>query len=309
MIRKLVPILFVGLSLLLSKCSEDENPNYPIEPYIEFRSIQFIETPAIIDPDTIKLIFYFRDGDDDIGLNYDLEHYNFPYHLFEYYLENGSDSLQKFFPNIVENKSNNIFHPHFLAELNPDTSPPNKLVTNNTRKKANYNFLPDIGSNGYCWSNYRKEKFLIPEDLMYLLDENYDDQGLYGTINNRTYRVIEDTLYFSSNENFFNLILEFEQSENNTTWTVFDWNEIFCEPSNPFYSRVPPIQGGKANIKSGPFVIKKRNRWEGTIEYNIYSTGFNPLFGNKSLRLRFKIKDRQLHDSNTITTPIIDWRN
>jgi hypothetical protein len=192
--------------------------------------------------------------------------------------------------------------------LNPDASLSDKLVTNNTRKKANYNFLPDIGSNGYCWTNYRKEKFLIPENLLYLLDENYDDLGPFGTINNKTYRVIEDTLYYTSNENHFNLILEFEQSENNNTWTVFDWSEIFCEPSDPFYGRIAPIQGGKSKIENGPFIIRKYNRWEGTIEYNIPSVGFIPLFGNKSLRLKFKIKDRQLHDSNTITTPIIDWR-
>lgn len=303
MTRKLVPILFIGLSLLLSKCSEDENPNYPIEPYIEFRSIQFIETSDIIDAGIIKLIFYFRDGDDDIGLNGSLEHYNFPYNRFDYYIENGSGSIQKIQPDLILNTFQSPY-PHRIEVLNPDATLSDKLVTNNTRKKANYNFLPDIGSNGYCWANYRKEKFLIPEDLIYLLDEDYDDLGLFGTINNKTHKVIEDTLYFTSNENFFNVILEFEQSENNTTWTVFDWREIFCEN---FYGRIPPIQGGKSKIESGPFIIKKKNRWEGTIEYNMLSTAFIHLFANKSLRLKVKIKDRQLHDSNTITTPIIDW--
>ena len=305
MIRKLVPLLFVGLSLLLSKCSEDENPNYPNEPYIEFRSIQFIETPDIIDPDTIKLIFYFRDGDDDIGLSGSLEHNNFPYNRYDYYLENGLDAIKKIQPNLIENTFQGPY-PNRIEALNPEASLSDKFVTNNTRKKTNYNFLPDIGSNGYCWANYRKEKFLIPEDLLYLLDENYDDLGQFGTINNKTYRVIEDTLYHTSNENHFNLILEFEQSENNTTWTVFDWREIFCEN---FYGRIPPIQGGKSSIESGPFIIKKHNRWEGTIEYNMFSSGFYLLFGNKSLRLKFKIKDRQLHDSNTIITPTINWED
>lgn len=80
MIRKLVPLLFVGLSFLLSKCSEEETPNYPIEPYIEFRSIKFTETPDVTEPDEIALTFYYRDGDSNLGLDQSLEYQSDPFH-------------------------------------------------------------------------------------------------------------------------------------------------------------------------------------------------------------------------------------
>ena len=58
----LVPLL---LALLLSACRRHEK--YPVEPYIEFVSLETID-----DPDNamdVRLTFKFQDGDGDIGLD------------------------------------------------------------------------------------------------------------------------------------------------------------------------------------------------------------------------------------------------
>lgn len=71
--------IFTSLLLVLINCKEDE-PNYPVEPYIEFRDI---EVKRVENIDSIILKFYIRDGDFDLGLNFtDIDS---PYHKNWYY--------------------------------------------------------------------------------------------------------------------------------------------------------------------------------------------------------------------------------
>ncbi len=84
-------VLVIGSSISCKK--KDDAPDFPIEPYIEFRDFQFIQgqrTSNTPNPaDTVKVSFYFRDGDFDLGLSYlDV---NAPYNSKFYFLEtNGS---------------------------------------------------------------------------------------------------------------------------------------------------------------------------------------------------------------------------
>jgi len=301
--RNLVLLLFVGLVLSFSKCSEEEIPNYPIEPYIEFSSIQFIETPDVADADTLKLTFYYRDGDNDLGLDGDIEHLNDPYHPYDFYLENGNGQLQKFAPQVIKN--NSIFWAsNNIEAITQETAPSDRLVTGSTPKKENYNFLPEYNP-GSCL-NYQLKTILIPEDTQYLLDGGYEYLGPFGPINGNPFIAIRDTIYQTINENHFNLLVDFETNEDGINWASFDWRELFC---STYDSRLPVLQQNTKIIRAGPFKIIRKNNWEGTIEYNLTSNGFLILFGDKSLRLKVKIKDRQLNESNTIITSIVDWNN
>ena len=303
MIRKLVPLLFVCLSLLLSKCSEDENPNYPIEPYIEFRSIQFIDTPLDSYPDTIKLILYYRDGDDDLGLDGNVEYINDPFHPYDFYFENGNGELQKFAPQVIVNNTVGWagYNPEAITQV---TTLADRLVTSSTQKKDNYSFLPEFNPRNCL--NYQFKTFLVPEDAEYILDEGYEYVGKFGLVNGNSFIGIRDTIYQTINENYFNMLVDFEVSDDKNDWIYFNWIDLFCTTYN---ARLPILQQNSKIITAGPFNITRRNNWEGTIEYNMASYGFSVLFKEKFLRLKVKIKDRQLHDSNTITTPIIDWGN
>jgi hypothetical protein len=58
-------ILTVGFAFLLS-CENKNTQDFPVIPYVEFRDLKF--TPGSTVPDTLKLSFYLRDGDFDLGL-------------------------------------------------------------------------------------------------------------------------------------------------------------------------------------------------------------------------------------------------
>ena len=52
------------ISLLLGSCIKP--PEYPIEPFIRFESVNKVEFVKF-DPDSLKVDIYFEDGDGDIG--------------------------------------------------------------------------------------------------------------------------------------------------------------------------------------------------------------------------------------------------
>lgn len=93
MTKKLVPLLFVGMALALSKCSENENPGYPIEPYIEHIAIKFTDTPNLHDAQTIDVTFSYRDGDADLGLPYTPEYLNDPFHFTSFFRKSDGSPL------------------------------------------------------------------------------------------------------------------------------------------------------------------------------------------------------------------------
>lgn len=75
----------IGLTLSLSKCSDEESPRYPAEPYIEFISVKFTEIPDVTELDKIDVTFYYRDGDSDLGLAYSTEYTSDPFHFTWFY--------------------------------------------------------------------------------------------------------------------------------------------------------------------------------------------------------------------------------
>ncbi|MBX2955189.1 MAG: hypothetical protein KF846_03470 [Cyclobacteriaceae bacterium] len=93
MTKKLIPLVMIGLALSLSKCSDEESPRYPAEPYIEFISAKFTEIPDVTEPDKIDVTFYYRDGDSDLGLAYSTEYTSDPFHFTSFFRKSDGSPL------------------------------------------------------------------------------------------------------------------------------------------------------------------------------------------------------------------------
>lgn len=64
-------VFSVVFAFILS-CQNNKEPNYPIIPYVEFRELKYIlgiNNSSVYEPDTVRLKFYLRDGDFDLGLD------------------------------------------------------------------------------------------------------------------------------------------------------------------------------------------------------------------------------------------------
>jgi hypothetical protein len=83
--RKILSYIFV--STLLFSCKENDDKVFPVEPFIEFKSLTFKKgLPS--QPDSLNLEFYYRDGDADFGLP---SSFVAPYNLRNYFFKsNGS---------------------------------------------------------------------------------------------------------------------------------------------------------------------------------------------------------------------------
>jgi len=89
--KKVVGLLSCVIVGFILSCQKSPEPNYSIIPYIEFRDFEFIPgNVSSLIPDTLKLKFYLRDGDFDLGLG--PNDINPPYNLF-YFLDKASGEL------------------------------------------------------------------------------------------------------------------------------------------------------------------------------------------------------------------------
>lgn len=107
------------------------------------------------------------------------------------------------------------------------------------------------------------------------------------TLNKKT-----DTVYFQLNPNHYNIFVDWFVKNNDGSFTEFNWLTAFdgCATYDGRFPRLSADYSHKAPM-------------EGTIKYNMQSSGFLILFSIKTLKLRVTIQDRALHKSNTIETP------
>jgi len=96
--------------------------------------------------------------------------------------------------------------------------------------------------------------------------------------------IVNDTLYIEINENENNFIVEL-MTKKNGQFEVYDFREK-CQP--PLSGRFPRLRDDFNT--EGPL--------KGVIEYKAPSSAYLALFRNDTLKLRIRIKDRALHDSN-----------
>lgn len=289
----------ITLGLTLSKCGEDDLPNYPVEPYIEFRTIEFIETPAVTDVDTINLTIYFRDGDDDLGLN--PSHLDDPYHLRNYYFENADN--QSVTPvGTVMQQVNSTGLPSQIPMI--VSNPSGKLVTKRTKHKPGFDFLPQFSSSSMECKDYTIGYLLIGPTAKNTIDASYAIVDTLFDSSSQPYYLLKDTLYFQYNLNYNNIFIRFHTSNDGVSYSEFSWEDQFCQTYN---GRLPILTTDSNKIKFGLFQIVKKNKFEGEIKYSLISTGFKPLFGGKKLKLTVQIKDRALNESNLVETNILEF--
>ncbi len=275
--------LLATISFLISCNDDDKEPDYPIEPYIEFADIKFIEGSGAF-KDSLILNFHFRDGDMDLGLDEDMpSDYDFPYHPINYFLENNGGLS-------MVTTTKQIGYPPFL---NVPSDQHGKLVTVRTRGKDGYHFLPEFN----CY-NYNFDSVYVLESNKEIFDESYN--LIRSTSNPEGYQLL-DTFYYEMNENYFNILVDFLVKQPDGSFTQYDLQKETCDPVG-FNGRFQRITGIKKGIvsKSGPFKIKGYSSKDGALQYDMESTGLRIVFASKTIKLRIKIKDRALHDSNVI---------
>lgn len=160
-----------------------------------------------------------------------------------------------------------------------------KLLTLRSRSLPQYANLPPY-ENPYDCNNYTD-----PNQTLYFPADAVDNTfNIVDTVirNGITYYGVKDLIYFENNPNHFNIRVDFLVRDASGTFTEFNWREEFCNQT--FDGRFPPMRDEGGTL-------------EGTLSYTMNSIGFKNLFSVREIKLRITIKDRQLHESNTIETP------
>ena len=276
MMSTLKGLLLFGISTGVSACFNP--PEYPLAPEIAFEDIDFRGAKATGERDALVLTISFRDGDGNLGLSStDVEP---PFHDVNFYLANDGD--------IIEVKKRTVYDqlPQFVDV------PPNvrgKLVTNRTPKDPLYkDLIPAyIDEHSSCtYYTYTTSGLYVEEDDIHIFDESYNYKVLsYPNIPN-VYMLV-DTFYYQRNPTYANIDVEFWVKEGNE-YKLFDWEKEFCTIS--FDQRF--------------MILSDEDRpLSGSLQYEMVTSGMKSIFGTKTLKLKVRIRDRSLNNSNLIETP------
>ncbi|GIV37781.1 MAG: hypothetical protein KatS3mg032_2160 [Cyclobacteriaceae bacterium] len=256
---------------LLGSCFEP--PQFSNRPEVTVSKIEFYETPAFGDADTLAIYLDFRDGDGDLGFDpLNLNHESDPYHPINYYLEGAGSTI---IPNATEQ----------INVIAPDPIPPSlpmlkitgnsgKLVRLRTRNKPGYGYLPPLNSGDLGCRNYRVQYLIVPAEMADVVDSSYNIVATSTTGD----VIVQDTLYYTTNKNHFNLRIRFYQRVGSSL-QEYSWENNFC---TTFNSRFPVVAE-----TSGPT--------EGTLKYKMTSTGFLTVFGVRPIALDVVVTDRALN--------------
>ena len=272
-------------------------PEFPAVPQIEYERIEFINSQDPSEFDSLNLYINFKDGDGDLGFSATPADISAPYHPSFFYQENNGKIEQ------LSTVSGFIGDDEYdLLEI-PDPQK-GKLVTFSTRKKPEYSFLPDDdkcgGSNSLKYYEYLAgpidpdggaadgRRLLIEARALAALGPGVELVDSFPKTN-PTYYQIRDTLYFTPNQEHYNIEVDFLIKDPLAPdgFTEFDWREEYC---TTFDGRFPVFSDKKSSI-------------DGTLRYTMTSLGFTSVFSIKTLKLRVSIKDRARNTSNIIYTP------
>lgn len=267
MFRWLLMAVFCSVSMF--SCFDP--PEYPNEPEIVFKSLNYVDVPDLpngeVMADSLILVIRFKDGDGNLGLSPNEVHP--PYNDRWYYLK--SNLNQSEYPECApwanENKCYFVVDPEDSLELAKYVD-----YVDKKSKVPPYDQLPDFKRPENClnWEVLRDEK----------------DQ-------------VVDTVYFTLNEHYSNIFVEFQTKTGNDTYAPFDWSTFLAYPScevQGFNGRFPLL----SEAGSTPL--------EGEIRYSMPSPFFRVIFGARSVRLRVYIEDRELNKSNEILTTDVSFQ-
>lgn len=273
-------VILFGISMVVTACFDP--PEFPITPEIEFEGIYFREAKTVGVMDSLVLTLSFRDGDGDLGLSGDqIEHIDPPYHDVNYFLatETTIDTIQK--------ETKYLELPQFV-QIPPNAT--GKLVTTRIAKDPKYAALklpPYIDDHASCLEWTYTYVFVDDGDKEIFDKETHNIDTVLAYPNFPKIYVLLDTFLYKKNPYYANIEVEFLVKENGG-YEVFDWEKEFCEIS--FNQRFPVLSD-----KEGPL--------EGSLQYAMVSSGMKSIFSIKTMKLRFRIRDRDLNDSDWVETP------
>lgn len=260
-------------------------------PNIKFNDIIFYDVAS--GSDSLVLLIDFTDGDGDLGLESYSSTAQFfsldairPYHDFEVI----TDSQGRF----VTVSSESISFPWYRVF-------PNERVNFSTSSEfGNVDNRPFFSCLDYEIGFFNPERTFFTSDRRILDQNNQSQIKFYSTLTNLSNitktNLITDTVYVNRNKNRFNILVEYFVKRNGQ-YEVFDWLTVFDATGClgvDYNGRFPILDLKNLNSKSS---------LEGTIKYKMLSAGFVISFRTDTIKLRIKIKDRALNDSNVIETP------
>lgn len=256
-----------------------EAPEFSNTPKIVFNDIKFKEVGEASDYDTLILYLDFKDGNGDLGLSSLVEaDFESPYNSEFYFLADGTGDT---IPIISTAKEG-------YTILNYDRLE-GKIVTSNTRLLPGYEYLPVYNSNS-CVNYSFLAEVLAP---LSSVDSTYDIQDTV-TLRSVMYAQIQEAVLYRPNPNHYNIEIKFWQLQNGE-FVEYDWFEEYCIT---FDGRFTTSLDEVPTYDDRPI--------EGTIRYAMPSTSFLAIFGNTSLKISARIRDRALNVSNTVYTEVFD---
>jgi len=282
--------LFVAL---FTGCGENESPALSDVPHIELAKVEFVEVGDFADPDSLILSINFTDGDANLGLTSRLDS---PFHYSNFFLEDDLPSLTKLA---------SFTDDYYFTTTVKAHAQPGKLVTVRTRNEPGMEFLPVFEPNACLFSisfPYQRTTIYISEDDKHIIDPTYNITDTLRGPSHPDMYVVDDTFYVEHNPFVFNIEVDFLVADQDGNFTEFDWTPYNCISYDGRFPEIKTLGPGH-NLVLGPFRISGLNDRSGAIRYAMASVGFRQLFEDKILKLRVKIRDRDLNDSNVLETP------
>lgn len=273
--------LLLALLCIAMGCEEGES-DYPIEPYIEFKTISYEDGATEVDQDTITFKISYRDGDGDLGRSH--ENNSSPFNMFyAFTVDNGIVSKHPLEPA----GSNFTF-----ALIVSSSSPSQKVITKALRKDSEIPGIPEFNNETAC-ENYVMTEIKPSLIGIMPLSSKEAENGFY-----------YDTILIERNEYHYNIMIDFFIQEGDSEFVKW---EVASEPFpvclEGFYGIMPIIDGKKRS----EFFTVKGNRTTGSLTVELRSIGFRHEFANKKVKLRIQIIDNAQHKSNIVETDVLQF--
>ena len=273
--KALKSLYLFGISIGVTACFDP--PEYSTTPEIDFESIYFLEAKSPGERDELVLTLTFRDGDGNLGLSAtDIEP---PYHDVNYYLANDGDTMP------LQKRTVYDQLPQFV-DVPPNAT--GKLITVRTPDDPLYhNLIPSYIDDQSSCTYYTYTKVYVEEADKHIFDNTYNLFETLSYPNLPDVYVLLDTFYYKRNPNYANIDVEFWVDEGNG-YKLFDWEKEFCTIS--FNQRFTVL-------------TDKDGALSGSLQYSMATSGMKSIFSIKPLKLKVRIRDRELNNSNQIETP------
>lgn len=187
--------------------------------------------------------------------------------------------------------SNDIFPPYNSTYFYLDND--DSLITLAHREKGvPFDTLPPFTDPYYC-TNYAVNPRVADQAVIF----SNGDIGIFNPVLRDS--VLQDTVYFQSNPDHFNIFVDFMIEQSNGEFERFPWESWLGLPDcgGGFNARFTPRDLGIN--ENGEEAIK------GLLTYRMISLAFPFVLRNERFKLRISIQDRALNRSNVVESPVL----